>query len=683
MEVFSPHFDRNTSWYRDGLMYQDLYAIYKDDSLASQHPEWILKDASGNRLFIPWGCGGGTCPQYAGDISNPDFRHWWIDEAKRKLATGYKGLWVDDVNMEFRVSNGSGTQVAPIDRNTGAPMTWDNWRRYIAEFTEQIRRETTGYEILHNSIWYAGPSGVRDADPYIRRQISSADVINLEHGVNDPGLTGGTGIWSLRAVHAFVDRVHALGKAVVIDDFGNSTGEKEYALANYLLINEQADAIGNMSVTPDNWWPGYSVNLGNPLGQRQTWNNLIRRDFQGGMVLVNEPEAPTRTVTLPGTYRTVAGSPVTSVTLPAKAGIVLIGQSSETTAPVIQGITALPAATSASISWTTDELADSRVDYGPGSCCSLSGPVSSAMTRTHVVTLSSLTPGTSYSYRVSSRDASGNSAVSGIVTFSTLPLADATPPRVIAALPSGSTTPANSTLEAQFSELVSPATTTGSTVYLVRFGGATPVPATLSYDSAARSVKLRPATALQASAKYNMVVKGGTSGVKDLAGNPMPADFVKTFTATGAPSSVTNYLSDLPYVVINNGWGPVEKDKSNAEAAAGDGRTITLNGSIYTKGLGVHAGSAIRYEMAGTCTNFLTHIGVDDEVGGYGSVVFQVRVDGVKVYDSGIMRGTTATKGFNLSVAGKNLLELIVTDAGDDPNSDHADWAGARLICSQ
>ena len=35
-----------------------------------------------------------------------------------------------------------------------------------------------------------------------------------------------------------------------------------------------------------------------------------------------------------------------------------------------------------------------------------------------------------------------------------------------------------------------------------------------------------------------------------------------------------------------NGWGPAEKDQSNGEAAAGDGKPLTLNGTVFAKGLG-------------------------------------------------------------------------------------------------
>ena len=57
-----------------------------------------------------------------------------------------------------------------------------------------------------------------------------------------------------------------------------------------------------------------------------------------------------------------------------------------------------------------------------------------------------------------------------------------------------------------------------------------------------------------------------------------------------APPGSTTFVSDLTPVSATNGYGPVERDMSNGGLAAGDGRTITLNGVTYPKGLGVHAG---------------------------------------------------------------------------------------------
>lgn len=131
------------------------------------------------------------------------------------------------------------------------------------------------------------------------------------------------------------------------------------------------------------------------------------------------------------------------------------------------------------------------------------------------------------------------------------------------------------------------------------------------------------------------------------------------------PSGET-YLSDLTWISAINGFGPVEKDRSNGEINASDGRTIALKGKTYAKGLGVHAPSEIRYNLGGKYSTFIADVGVDDEVGGNGSVVFEVWADGERLYNSGVIYGNTATKQVKVSMAGKQELKLLVTDANDD-----------------
>lgn len=121
---------------------------------------------------------------------------------------------------------------------------------------------------------------------------------------------------------------------------------------------------------------------------------------------------------------------------------------------------------------------------------------------------------------------------------------------------------------------------------------------------------------------------------------------------------------------------------SNGESVAGDGRTISLKSAKYAKGLGVHALSEIHFNLAGrSCSGFQSDIGLDDEVSARGSVVFQIRGNNVNLYDSGVMRGTSPAQNVNVGLAGVTDLALLVNDAGDSIDSDHADWAGARLSC--
>ncbi len=143
------------------------------------------------------------------------------------------------------------------------------------------------------------------------------------------------------------------------------------------------------------------------------------------------------------------------------------------------------------------------------------------------------------------------------------------------------------------------------------------------------------------------------------------------------------YLSDLEWLVAVNGYGPVERNRSNGEASAGDGRAITLNGKVYPKGLGAHAYSDIRYNLAGRYTRFRSDVGVDDEMTGwYESVVFEVWVDGVKRFDSGKMTTASTTRSVSIDVTGGQQLWLIIRDAGDGTTGDHGDWASARLTPS-
>lgn len=326
LAVYTPFFDNRTSWYGNALAYVDSYAIYTN---AVPNPDWVMRDPSGSWLYISWGCNGSTCPQYAGDFSNQGFRQWWVNNARQIVAKGYKGLWIDDVNMDFRISNGAGNPVVPLDRNTGQPMTEDNWRRYMAEFMEYIRSSLPGVELLHNSVWYTGgPS--RDANSYVQREIAAADDINIEAGINDPGLTGGTGVWSVNAVLAYADRVNAMGKHVIIDGIaqGNAwdTAGKEYGLAGYFLVSNGNDLLGDWGnvADPGNWWAGFNVQLGSPTGGRSYSNGLYRRDFTGGIVLLNDSWGPWTTVNLPGTYRRIDGSTVTSVSLGPNQAAVLM-----------------------------------------------------------------------------------------------------------------------------------------------------------------------------------------------------------------------------------------------------------------------------------------------------------------------------------------------------------------------
>jgi len=91
----------------------------------------------------------------------------------------------------------------------------------------------------------------------------------------------------------------------------------------------------------------------------------------------------------------------------------------DTTAPVISNVSSgTPGQTSVTITWTTNEAADSQVDYGlTTSYGSSSGD--SNMVTSHSRTLTGLTAGTTYHFRVVSKDAASNQATGTDNTFTT------------------------------------------------------------------------------------------------------------------------------------------------------------------------------------------------------------------------------------------------------------------------
>ncbi|MEU6714695.1 NPCBM/NEW2 domain-containing protein [Nonomuraea sp. NPDC046802] len=148
-----------------------------------------------------------------------------------------------------------------------------------------------------------------------------------------------------------------------------------------------------------------------------------------------------------------------------------------------------------------------------------------------------------------------------------------------------------------------------------------------------------------------------------------------------APGSGRTYLSDLAWVSAKNYLGPVEKDTSNGEKAAGDGRPITIGGVTYAKGLGAHAPAEIEFYAAGRCSAVEFQAGIDDEVGSAGSAGFEVWADGGRVAYSGVLTGDMPARKVTASVAGARFVRLVVTNGGDNATSDHADFADVAITC--
>jgi hypothetical protein len=111
-----------------------------------------------------------------------------------------------------------------------------------------------------------------------------------------------------------------------------------------------------------------------------------------------------------------------------------------------------------------------------------------------------------------------------------------------------------------------------------------------------------------------------------------------------------------------------------------DGNPLSVGGLSALHGLGLHADSELVYPLGGHYQRFEAQVGIDDEVSAAeASVEFQVMLDGAPAFSSGVLGAGDGPVLVVLDVTGAGELTLVVDDAGDGVDHDHADWLEPRL----
>ena len=144
-------------------------------------------------------------------------------------------------------------------------------------------------------------------------------------------------------------------------------------------------------------------------------------------------------------------------------------------------------------------------------------------------------------------------------------------------------------------------------------------------------------------------------------------------TAASPLFAETAWLSSLDLKQMTSGWSV---PKANLDIA---GKAITIGGQQFTNGVGTHAASTFRVDLAGKAKRFFARVGLDDTAEGKGSVEFIVAGDGKVLWQSGLLLGGKPALPVDVDVTGVRVLALRVTDGGDGATSDHADWAEAGI----
>lgn len=233
------------------------------------------------------------------------------------------------------------------------------------------------------------------------RPYFDAVAVHPYTGLVDPTWCWNQGGTTKKAVDAFcgIEEVRrtmeAYGdsaKGMWLTEFGWSTGTSAYSVSEATQADFLAKAftkLGSYPYVRAAFW--YS--LRNVAGVPEDYEanlGLLRRDFS---------EKPAY-----GALRSLTGGPVAVA---------------DTSAPVLSGIAATKIGTnSATVTWATNEPATSRVEaWSAGSAVTVVSQA--ALVSSHGLAVSGLARRTTYSFRVSSTDAAGNTVTSGVYSFTT------------------------------------------------------------------------------------------------------------------------------------------------------------------------------------------------------------------------------------------------------------------------
>lgn len=167
--------------------------------------------------------------------------------------------------------------------------------------------------------------------------------------------------------------------------------------------------------------------------------------------------------------------------------------------------------------------------------------------------------------------------------------------------------------------------------------------------------------------------------VDEVTGNTIQTLNITQLATTGC--SQTNLTSLTPTNPSGEwqGYGTMRIGRSI------DANDLMVGGYTTGNGIGTHANSTMVYNLSGQYGTFSGSVGRDDESDNCGcgtmKLQFIIKADGATLFTSSLLGTTDARQAFSVDVTGKNTLELIVNDGGDNFYGDHADWLDPVLYC--
>ncbi|MBU2602614.1 MAG: putative glycoside hydrolase family 15 protein [Actinobacteria bacterium] len=312
------------------LLYKNTFFLRGDDnastvggfgageSIDTRHPDWFLKDGSGQRIVFQY---YEEVDFYAMDWGHPEWREYWADRAvRRATALGFDGLFLDDL-----YTRSWGTISGPLDRYVDDLQLQSAVRGFLATVHARVKARDPDLLVVGNVVDHL------EAPDLFEDWLTISDGLMDEQFVHT-GAHSESGFKSLgdkwEQQLAQVETAERMGKAAVFVSHG-AAGDSEtmlFTYATYMLAADGASYYSHVhdgSMDDPTWYGVWGRDLGAALGPyRVTPEGVYTRAFSKGMVAVNPRSTGELTLEVRG-YRDSHGAAVRTITLGPHSAAIL------------------------------------------------------------------------------------------------------------------------------------------------------------------------------------------------------------------------------------------------------------------------------------------------------------------------------------------------------------------------
>ncbi len=150
-------------------------------------------------------------------------------------------------------------------------------------------------------------------------------------------------------------------------------------------------------------------------------------------------------------------------------------------------------------------------------------------------------------------------------------------------------------------------------------------------------------------------------------------------TAPGSPLDLLDVSLSSVTLLSNAYWASSSSSSGTIERlGAADSSSVSIGNLQFDNGVVLNADGEIVVNLLGRTQLFEAMVGIDDEIDGGGSVVFELIGDGQVVWTSDALQHSDSALPVSVNVLGINQLKLVVKNSGGRSN-DKAVWADAKF----